>query len=327
MIFLDIYIQNQGSSLKKEKEHFLIYSSEESKPLSTDMIKSFIISDGCSITTDSIKLAIENNIPIYFSDNMGKIYGKIWNTSYNVPVDLHLKQLKVFSSKYGNLLGRKWIIEKIGSQKNHLLKLHKRKKLSFNILEKQFDDIIEKIRSIDIEAENYANIIMGYEGTASRLYYLSINNFLPDVWKFEKRNHQGATEPYNIILNYLFGVLYSKLDHILTISGLNSNIGILHSNSVNQKSLLFDFIEPYRYIVWETTFGLFSKKLINKNFFNSENNRLNYEGKKIILTEFYRKMNQTQEIKGKNYKLEFIILKRAKNLVKDLNENEIYNKL
>ncbi len=324
---MDIYIQKMGSYLKKEKEHFLLSSADENKPLSTDMIDSFIISDGCAVTTDAIKLALKNDIPIYFSDGIGKIYGKIWDTSYNAIADLQLRQLKIFSSKYGNLIGRKWIIEKIETQKRHLFKLHRRKKISFNELETQFNILIEKIRNIDLESINFSNIIMGYEGSASRLYYSSVNNFLSDTWKFEKRNHQGATEPYNIILNYLFGVLYSKIDHILTVHGLNINIGILHSNSINQKSLLFDFIEPYRYIVWETTFSLFSKKLINKNFFNSEDNRINYEGKKIILSEFYNKLNQTHELNGKFYKTEYLISKKVKSLVKDLMNNEIYNKL
>lgn len=324
---MDIYIQKNGCSLKKEKEHFLISSSDENKAISTDMIESFIISEGCAVTTDALKLAVKNKIPIYFSDNMGKIYAKIWNLYPSTPSILHMKQLKVFSSKYGNLIGRKWIIEKITNQKLHLYKLYNRKKINFYDIEKQFNEIIEKIRMIDLESENYSNIIMGYEGSASRFYYSNINNFLTETWKFEKRNHQGATEPYNIVLNYLFGVLYSKIDHILTISGLNTNIGILHSNSVNQKSLLFDFIEPYRYIVWETTFVLFSKKLINKSFFNSDDYKLSYEGKKVILTEFYKKFNQTKEINGKNYKLEYIISKRAKNLVKDLMNNEIYNQL
>lgn len=323
---LDIYIQKKGSSLKKEKEHFLISSSENSNPLSVNMIDSFIISEGCSVTTDALKLCIENDIPVYFADNFGKIYGKTWSPLYNTSAELHLKQLKVFYSKYGNLIGRKWIIEKIETQKKHLFKLYSRKKFNFSDIEKQFNEIIDKIRQINLEAENYSNIIMGYEGNASRLYYSSINNFLHDTWKFERRNHQGAEEPYNIILNYLFGVLYSKIDHILITNGLNINIGILHSNSVNQKSLLFDFIEPFRYIVWETTFGLFSKKLINKNFFE-DTNRLTAESKKIILTEFYKKLNQTKEINGKNYKIEYFISKKAKNLVKDLMQNEIYNKL
>ena len=324
---MDIYIQNHGSSLKKEKEHFLISSPDETRSLSIDMIDSFIISDGCLLTTDAIKLAINNNIPIYFSDNLGKVYGKIWSSNYDILAQLHLKQLKVFSSKYGNLIGRKWIIEKINNQKIHLIKLYSRKKLDFSDIENQIDSIITKIREINLESKNYSSIIMGYEGTASRLYYSFINNLLNDTWKFEKRKHQDAKEPYNIILNYLFGVLYSKVDHILTINGLNTNIGIFHSNSVNQKSLLFDFIEPFRYIVWESTFNLFSKKLINKSFFENETNKLTVEGKKIILTEFYKKLNKTKEINKKNYKLEYFISRKAKNLIKDLMENELYNQL
>lgn len=324
---MDIYIQEIGTALKKEKEHFLVCTSNEKRPLAPDLVDSFIISDGCSLTTDALSLALENNIPLYLSDKYGKIYGKMWDTSYKTPAELQLKQLKVFSSKYGNIIAREWIIKKINNQKNHLKKLYSRKKIEFFNIEEKFNELVEKIKNINPEDKNFSNIIMGYEGNCSRIYYKEINNFLSSTWKFSKRTHQEAKDPYNIILNYLFGVLYSKIDHLLTIHGFNLNIGILHSNSVNQKSLLFDFIEPYRYIVLDTTFSLFSKKLINKNFFSKEDSRLTYDGKKIILAEFYKKFNKPLEFNGKNYKLDYIISIDIKNLVKDLMENEIYNKL
>lgn len=272
-------------------------------------------------------MAFENNISIYFADNFGKIYGKTCNTTHDFSVQVQIMQLKIFPTKYGNTIGREWIIEKIENQKNHLSKLYSRKKIDFYDVKQEFDFIVLKVKEIDLESENYANIIMGHEGTASRLYYSHINEFLPENWKFEKRNHKGATEPYNIILNYLFGVLYSKIDSILVRHGLNTNIGIFHSNSVNQKSLLFDFMEPFRYIVWETTFGLFSKKLINKNFFEEDTNKLTPEAKKVILSEFYKKFYSMNEVDGKNYKTEYLISLKVKKLVKDLMENEIYNQL
>lgn len=325
---MDIYIDYLGSSLKKEKEHFLISSKDKEKQLlAPELIESFIISDGCSVTTNSIEMAVEKNIPIYFANKYGEIYGKLWKISDNTVAELHLKQLKVFNSRYGNLIGRKWTIEKINCQKDHLIKLYERKKIDFSELKNKFDKIIKNIQKIDLENTNYSNIIMGYEGMAGNLYYSSINSLLAPEWQFNKRNNYKAKEPYNIILNYLFGILYSKTEHALTMAGLNLNIGIFHSSSIKQKSLLFDFIEPYRIIAWETVFSLFSRKIINKNFFDKKTNLLTYQSKKAILPEFYKRLNNMKTAKNKNSKIEYILLKKTRELAKDLMENEIYNQL
>lgn len=324
---MDIYINKLGSALKKEKEHFLILSKDKEKQLlSPDLIDAFIISDNCVISSNAIKLAIKTNIPMYLVNEYGDVYGKIWNT-FNTKTSIQLKQLKIFNSQYGNIIGREWIIKKIDSQKKHLIKLLKRKKEAFIEIEEEFNKLIENIKKINPENQRYSNVIMGYEGVASNLYYSNINSLLAPEWKFEKRNNYKAKEPYNIILNYLFGILYYKVENALTVAGLNIYIGIFHSNSLKQKSLLFDFIEPYRVYAWETTFSLFSKKLINKNFFDEKTKLLTQEGKKIIISEFYKKLNSIKSIKDKNIKFEFMLLNEARELVKDLEKNELYNKL
>lgn len=41
----------------------------------------------------------------------------------------------------------------------------------------------------------------------------------------------GARDPYNVVLNYLFGVLYSKVEQALVLAGFDVKIGILHGES------------------------------------------------------------------------------------------------
>lgn len=166
---------------------------------------------------------------------------------------------------------------------------------------------------------------MGKEGNGSRYYYQILKQYIPERWNFRGRKNYGAEDPYNIVLNYLFGILYSKGNHALTLTGLDLKIGILHGSSRNGDSLLYDFIEQFRFIVWELTFTLFSRKLIQKSFFD-ENSRINSEGKKLIVGEFYKKFYAgIPQQQGLSY---YDIMKReARDIAKEVLEYEVFDYL
>lgn len=160
---MDVYIQKVGTKIKKEKNHFLIKTNDKDNLVAPSKIDSFIIEENISITTNAIKLAIDNDIAIYVSDSYGNLFGKLWKNGFERTSIIRNKQLIVFKSKYGNIIGRNWIIEKIKTQKNHIKKLYKRKGMDFSFEENKIDAIINEINNIDIEEKNYSYKIMGYE--------------------------------------------------------------------------------------------------------------------------------------------------------------------
>ncbi|MGF6907601.1 CRISPR-associated endonuclease Cas1 [Fusobacterium sp. PH5-44] len=317
---MDIYIQEFGSKLRKEQNHFIVISDGKPNPISPDIVDSIVIEGSCSLTTDSIKLAVQNDIPIYISDYYGNILGKFWKTKFDKASNIRENQLKLFSEGYGLNLARKWIIEKIESQKNHLRKVFSRRSIDFKMMEQEFDEIIASIEMIALENQNFSNVIMGYEGTASKKYYSCIKSLLDEKWGFKGRTNFKAKDPYNMILNYLFGILYSKIEHVLIVAGLDPKIGILHTNNVNKDPLTYDFIEKYRFIGWEVVFSMFSKKIINKNHFDEITNLITKEGRKLVLGEFYNKMNTKVVKNEKQYTYEKIMLMEAREVTKGLIE-------
>ena len=320
---MDVYIQELGSKLRKEQNHFVVISGGKNNPISIDLIDSIIIEGSCSLTTDSIKLAVDNDIPIYISDYYGNILGKFWKSKFDRTANIRQRQLQLFPYEYGKKLSKIWIEEKIESQKNHLKKIFSRKNLEFDAIQKEFDEIIRNIREINLNDLNFSNVVMGYEGTASKKYYSHIKVFVDKKWEFNGRVNFRATDPYNMTLNYLFGVLYSKVEHALVVAGLDPKIGVLHTTNTNKEALTYDYIEKYRFIAWETVFSLFSKKLINKNYFDDVSNILTRDGKKVILEEFYEKMKRKVERNGKEYTYESTIMIGAKEIAKELIEDEI----
>lgn len=324
---MDVYIQQKGSKVKKEKNHFVVINNESKNMIAPNKIKNIVIEENVSITTNAIKLALENNIGIYISDSYGNLFGRVWKIGFERTSEIRNKQLVVFKSKYGNIIGRNWIIDKINSQKKHLKKLYRRKNIDFSLEEKKINKIIEDIENINIEEKNYSNKIMGYEGIVSSLYYSRIGKLLPEEIKFKGRVNEGAKDIYNIVLNYSFGILYKKINHFLIVGGMDPKIGIFHTNIKNKDALLYDYIEPYRFLAWEVVFNVFSRKIFKKSYYDIKEEKLTFEGRKLILNKMYEKLNNPIKINDKKYPYKEVIKKNIVSLVKDLLENEIYSNL
>lgn len=327
---MDLFIQKVGVKLYKEKEHFVVEKKEENKEyFSYNIVDNIIIQEGNQITSDLLYELIEKEVNLYIADKYGNLIGKFIPITYNINTKIREKQVLFFQNEIGKELGKNWIIEKIENQKKHIRKIYSRRGIleDFICVEKKFDEEIRKIKEILWNDESFENKIMGYEGRASMIYYEEIKKFLPEIWSFTKRETQGAREPYNIVLNYAFGILYLKIEKYLTLAGLDIQLGIIHSNNNKNKSLIFDFIEPFRILAWESTFSLFSKKELNKNYFNLNDGKIELEGRKIISKDIYNRLKNIVEYNGKKISYEEKIEKRAKEIVKELMKYEIYNKL
>lgn len=89
--------------------------------------------------------------------------------------------------------------------------------------------------------------LRGWEGAASKIYFDTLCNFLPEDYRFNGRSHP-ATDVFNALLNYAYGILYGKIEGTLIKAGIDPYIGVFHREDYNRPVLVFDIIELYR--VW-----------------------------------------------------------------------------
>lgn len=94
--------------------------------------------------------------------------------------------------------------------------------------------------------EESRNHIMGLEGTAGRAYFQCLTKLMPEKYRFNGRSRRPAKDPFNAVLNYCYGILYSRVEKACILSGLDPYVGFLHTDNYNKKSLVFDLIEPFR---------------------------------------------------------------------------------
>ena len=89
----------------------------------------------------------------------------------------------------------------------------------------------------------------------------------------------------------------------LILAGLDPYVGFLHRDDYNHKSLVYDFIEPYRIWADKTVFTLFSGKKVNQACYETVTGgiSLNSEGKKLLMEHYNEYLeHEVIRFKGRN---------------------------
>lgn len=312
---MELYISTLGTNISREKESFYIVNDEQKYILSANKIESITFETDSRISIGALKLALEKNIPITINDKDGRVLGQLYNINDSKSGKLRKAQYNYFQKDCGIELGKNWIIEKMNKQKEHLEILLKRRKKELKPIF-ILNSYIKRLKDIQGENEKIKDEIRGLEGVASKVYYSEISKILDEKWKFKVREHKKATAPYNIVLNYLYGILYKKINSIILANGFDPTIGIIHIEGNDKLPFLYDFIEKYRYLAFKSVFEILNKNMVSEEDF--ENNILSFEGRKIISKYFNEKLKESIAYKNKRYPMEKIIELELKEIKKML---------
>lgn len=149
-----------------------------------------------------------------------------------------------------------------------------------------------------ILADDFASI-RGWEGRASQLYFNCISLVIPEQYQFNGRSRQPATDMFNCLLNYAYGIMYSLVEGALIETGIDPFAGIFHRDDYNRPVLTYGFIEKFRYWSDYVVIDLCMQQAIFIEFFEIENGGyyLNDHGKKILITSFNGYMDEVIEFK------------------------------
>lgn len=309
---MQLIINTFGASLRKSGELFEIWVSGEKKKISPKKVQSILITTGAHLSTDAIKMAVENNIDILFLDKYGNPYGRVWHDRLGSTARIRRKQIEFSMKSEGLTLGLQWIKMRLNSQVEFLLKLRERRTRLSAEITTTIDALkksIESLGKLEGTIEEKRSTIMGIEGNAGKMYWKMVSQLLPERFQFKERSRIPAKDEFNCLLNYSYGVLYGLVEKACIIAGLDPYVGFIHTDNYNKTSLVFDIIEAYRIFAEETVLGLFSAKMINNNLFDKYRNglSLNKDGKKILMEKYNVYLDETVRYSGRNIKRRDII--------------------
>ena len=308
---MQLYLTTFGTFLHIRDGMFEIRFTKEGeeikRKIAPQKVTTIVLDRGTSLTWEVVKVALQHNIDILFTEGDGAPIGRVWHSKLGSTSRIRKTQLEASLDERAPKYITEWIADKMGNQIDLLKKLKKHRKTSHDAIEHAVSTI-EGYRQkvIDLEAESIDDIagtLRGLEGSAGRIYFSTLSGLLTKKYQFNGRSSRPAEDAFNAFLNYGYGILYSRIERAVMIAGLDPYIGFLHRDDYNKTSFVFDFIEPYRPFVDEAIFRLFSGKKVNKEHTRTLTNGkgLTKAGKKLAVETFIAQMDEQKiRYRGRN---------------------------
>lgn len=302
---MDLVLNTFGTSLQVENQLFLVVHSDGRQLIDPDSLRSISISKGARISSDAALLAIDREIEVLFVDASGKPSGRIWSVKYGSLSTIRRHQLAFSASPAAIDWLKELIGEKLDNQVALLLSIGSANPAVMEKLKKttvRIQDIRQKVSQAT--AERLADLLpslRGWEGAASKHYFAAVSACLPDELKFEQRSQNPATDVFNMLLNYAYGILYGKVEGALIRAGIDPYIGVMHRDEYNRPVLVYDVIERYRVWADYVVFGLAAQKVFNADCYSVRDDGsywLENSGKRILIQSFNDYLSEVVRIKG-----------------------------
>jgi CRISPR-associated protein Cas1 len=309
---MELILNTYGSYLRKKENCFIVKNEDQVFEVSAKKVRTIIITTSAFLSTDAIKLAMDNNIDIIFLDDYGHPYGRVWQSKLGSTTLIRRRQLEIANDERGLELAKGWVARKFENQIEFLNQLkNTRPEKASKLLEwiGSLEESLAKLKSLEGTIDDKRNSIMGYEGSGGRVYFEALSYIIPERFKFEGRSRQPAEDEFNCLLNYGYGVLYSMVDKACIIAGLDPYLGFLHTDNYNKRSLVYDLIEMFRILVDKTVVHLFSQRQVKVEYFDKlpRGMTLNKEGKAFLIEALNNTFERNVRYRGRNIKNRDII--------------------
>lgn len=278
-----------------------------------------IAASGVSLSADLVYECAQRGIAIHFLSYNGRPYARLSSPEMLGTVVTRREQLLAYTDERGVAFGRGIVYGKLSNQVAILKYFAKYRKERDR---ETYERIYERIRAIEELRGGLARVqarqiddcrgeLLSIEGRAARLYWDTFVELVPAEVDFEGREHRGATDPVNSLLNYGYGILYSQIWGAIDLAGLDPFAGFVHADRSGKPSLVFDLIEEFRQqVVDRTVFGL-----INRGYQPTmEEGRLSDETRKEFARKILDRLEGTERYEGKEQRLRTIVQQQARHL-------------
>ncbi|MGM9740222.1 MAG: CRISPR-associated endonuclease Cas1 [Candidatus Cryptobacteroides sp.] len=302
---MDLILNTYGVALNRDNEGFVISNGDGRQRIPVTGIRSIQVHRGAQITSDAILLAIENGIEVIFNDKSGNPKGRVWSNSYGSISTIRKGQINFSFSHEAVDWIKSIIIKKIDNQQAMVVLLSSElpeRKTAVERVVNRLEDYKRKIRQLEGEiVSDVASTLRGWEGLASKIYFEALNYVIPETFRFTQRSQHPALDPANALLNYGYGLLYSRIEGALIKAGIDPYVGVMHRDNYNRPVLVYDVIELYRIWVDYVVYNLLMQNVVSEEFFSRKEDGscwLEALGRRILIQSFNDYLEEVVDVKG-----------------------------
>jgi len=316
-----LIITDYGTFVGKQSGRLQIRHKKSVKEYPFFQVERIVIaSPGVSISANVVQECTKNGIPIDFLTTSGRPYARVSSPELSGTVKTRREQILAYTDARGLEFARKIVAAKLANQMAILKYFAKYRKERDPQSYSQIYQAVEEIRKLSDQIPNNESSksidddrerLLSIEGRAGRVYWGVFTQLVPGEVDFEGREHRGASDPVNSLLNYGYGILYAQVWGAIELAGLDPFAGFLHVDRPGKPSLVLDMVEEFRQqVVDRTVFGLVNRGYQPK----MEEGKLADKSRKEFAQKILDRLDGTERYEGKSHKLRTIIQMQARHL-------------
>lgn len=288
-----------------------------------------IASRGVGFSSDLIEELCERGVRISFLDSRGQPYAMLTSPMLTATVQARREQLLAFHDIQGLMFAKAIVGGKIANQERLLRYFGKHLKKAapdrFAMVEQTAKTLKEqraKVAAIEGSCiDDVRASLMGIEGMAGKLYWEGVRTIIGQRVEFFGREHRGAVDAVNSLLNYGYGILYSQVWGAVLNAGLEPFAGFLHVDRPGKPSLVLDLVEEFRQPVVDR--AVIAHLNLGEEIKLSQG-MLEPETRKLLVTRVLERLQATEVYQGKRYQVRSIIQMQARRLASTLRGDGTY---
>ncbi|MDA8220067.1 MAG: CRISPR-associated endonuclease Cas1 [Dehalococcoidales bacterium] len=285
-----------------------------------DLEQLLIAASGVGLSSDVIYECGTRGIPITFLTGRGEPYATVISTDLTGTVATRREQLLAYTDERGLALAKAFVRGKLANQVNLLRYVakyrHEAQPAVYEELRRAATDVQDLAGRVDgvpgATLDDARAELMGVEGLAARRYWEALRQVVPADVGWPGREHRGATDLVNCLLNYGYGILYGQVERAIVLAGLDPYGGYLHVDRPGKPSLVLDLIEEFRQMVVDrTVLALLGR---HGELTLDEDGRLDTAARKTLAAKLFERLDGEEPYEGNRHKVRTIIQLQARHL-------------
>lgn len=278
-----------------------------------------ITGQGVSMSSNLVGFCMNRKIPIDFFDAQGTHLGSIISSKYmqntlwtkQAAADVSLRNTIALGIIEGKIKNQHALLKYFNKyHKSHYPQLQPK----MVMMEEVVENFKEWRKQIKLSNEEFLQVLIGHEAQVAIRYWDYIRElFSDDNVRFEQREHQGAKDLVNSMLNYGYAILYVRVWQALLAAKLNPFESLIHVQREGKPTLVYDMIEIFRsQVVDRVVISLVQKG----QDLEVRNGLLTDKTRQLLVKSVMERLARYEKYQGEEMKMENIILRQARLLAK-----------
>lgn len=285
-----LYVCEQGATIGIKENRFQVkYKDGLLKSIPAETLEVIEVFGKIQITTQCLTECLKRGINVLFYSTNGAYFGRLISTTH-VNVQRQRKQAELGKDKEFQLdFSRKIIDAKIHNQVVVLRRYVRGR-------QQNIDRAIVEMKNMQKKLPSAKSIeqVMGYEGTAAKIYFRTLGELIDPQFKFSGRSRRPPRDPFNSMISLGYSIILNELYGKIEGKGLNPYFGIMHKDREKHPTLASDLMEEWRAVLIDST----AMSMLNGHELTPDNFYTDTEQPGVYLDrEGFKKYMQKLEVK------------------------------